>query len=449
MFGGTSGHWNGQCGMPLPRHLKERPGVVNASWPISFDKLVPYYRKANSLLELGNFDYDKAEEKSLASHIKPSMKGPLAPYIWRYRLNDALRFGPRMKTEMEQAPNIQVFLHANAKKLITNAKANQLEEIQFSTLNGKGGVVRARCFVLACGGLEIPRLLLNTDDVQHVGLGNSQGLVGRYFMEHPNAVIGTLYLSDPAASKTLRLLTKRVRDQATPNGTWLPAYCLGDALEREQKTGGGYYRFDIRIAWLHGWNSVSKSSSSVWFKMHLLARFFDEWAYAAYRSVRKPKKYTNFSANNEARIFIEFEQVPNRNSRVFLTRDRDRLGLRRLVLDWRLTEQDMRTARALGEAIGREAYLRNWGRFRFDEWLMEDGVERSNEFGISSHHIGTVRMGDSPQSGVVDPMCRLFDCDNLYIAGSAVFPTASFVNPTLTIVALAYRIADDLKERLA
>ena len=73
------------------------------------------------------------------------------------------------------------------------------------------------------------------------------------------------------------------------------------------------------------------------------------------------RHFQNFFSNNEARIFIEFEQSPNRDSRVFLTGDKDRLGLRRLGLDWRLSEQDIRTARALGEAIGREAYLRGLG----------------------------------------------------------------------------------------
>lgn len=448
-FGGTSGHWGGQCGTLLARHLKERPGVMDSSWPISYDQLVPYYHKANRLLELGNFDYDKAEEKSLAHHVEPSVEGPLAPYIWRFRPEGPFRFGWSMKTEMEQAPNIDVFLHANVTKLITNKQANQLKEIQFSTLNGKSGVVRARYFILACGGLETPRLLLNTDNVQSFGLGNSRGLVGRYFMEHPNGTIGSLYLSNQTASKSMDLLSKSVQDKARPIGKWMPAFCLSEEFEREKKVGGGYYRFHITGQWSSALKRWSSSDTSILSKTHLLARFFDEWSYVKYSRAIGHPTLSHFFSNNEARIFIEFEQVPNRDSRVFLIDDKDQLGLRRLGLDWRLSEQDIRTAQALGEAIGREAYLRGWGRFRFDEWLLEDGAERSSKFGISNHHIGTVRMGSSPEFGVVDPGCRLFGCDNLYIAGSAVFPTASFVNPTLTIVALAYRMADDLKERLA
>jgi choline dehydrogenase-like flavoprotein len=107
------------------------------------------------------------------------------------------------------------------------------------------------------------------------------------------------------------------------------------------------------------------------------------------------------------------------------------------------------TARTLGNALGQEATLRNWGRFRFAEWLTPDaGAEATANFGFSSHHVGTARMASTAQNGVVDTQCRLFGCDNLYVGGSAVFPTASFVNPTMTIVALAFRIAEHLRTRL-
>lgn len=450
MFGGTSGHWTGQCGMLPARHLQDRPEVTDASWPISLDELVPYYRKANHLLELGHFDYDKAAAKSLARGVEPAAEGPLAPFVWRRRLGDHLRFGRRLRKEMERVANIHVFLHANVTGLITNEQASQLEEIHFSTLDGKQGIVRARYGVLACGGLEVPRLLLNTDDVQPFGLGNYRGMVGRYFMEHPNAAIGRLYLANSQAATTLGLLFERVRDHTPPVGLWKPALCLGEAFEREQKIGGGYYRFNSRkLPWIKGVSRFLSPSSSLLERVELLARFFDEWAYASFRVARGYDPGFVQYADDKAVVFIEFEQLPNRNSRVFLTEDRDRLGLRRLALDWRLTTQDIRTARAMGEAIAREAYLSGWGRFSFDEWLLEDGIELDGNFGFGYHHIGTTRMAYDPQFGVVDPVCRLFDCDNLYIASSSVFPTASFVNPTMTIVALAYRMADELKKRLA
>ena len=78
---------------------------------------------------------------------------------------------------------------------------------------------------------------------------------------------------------------------------------------------------------------------------------------------------------------------------------------------------------------------------------MEAVVRRDGAYG--GHHIGTVRMGDSAATGVVDANCRVFGVNNLYVAGSAVFPTSSQANPTLTIVAMALRLADHLQTRAA
>jgi choline dehydrogenase-like flavoprotein len=425
MFGGTSSIWGGQCGILPIRHMRERPWVADSSWPISPDELLPYYRKASRMLELGNIDHDEANAAGLVRNAVLSAEGPLVPYVWRFRLDGALRLGEQMKRPMEKVANIHVVLHANVTHLKTNERANQLKEIQFTTLDGNTGVARARYFVLACGGLEIPRLLLNTDDVQPTGLGNSRGLVGRYFMENPNGIIGTLFLANAEMAEKVGVFTEYVRDATPPVGFWKPAICLGETFEREQKINAGYYRFHGRkTTWSREWSRWREGSSFL-HRIHTVARLFDERMYGAYREAYGYTRSATEFAHNEAPVYVEFEQMPNQDSRVSLTRNRDRLGLRRLALDWRLSEQDIRTARALGEAIGREAYLSGLGRFQFAEWLLEEGIERSSEFGISFHHTGTTRMASDPQFGVVDSECRVFGCDNLYIASSAVFPTAS------------------------
>ncbi len=362
MFGGTSAHWEGLCSVRPARHFKARPGVTDATWPITVDELLPYYQKANRLLQLGHFDYNQAEAKGLAHGIAPSAAGLVEHFLWRTSLEGALRFGPHMRRDMEEAANIQVILHANVTGLITNDQASQIEGIQFSTLDGKKGVVRARCFVLACGALEAARLLLGTDRVQSFGLGNSRGIVGRYFMEHINANIGRLYLSDPSAATALSFLAHRMRDKTRPIGFWRPTLCLGEKVEREQRTGGGYYRFaSPDPTWLDAVFRFRNPSSSLFEKIHILASVFDEAAYAVYRRARGYSAGFSRFDRAGAVVGIQFEQLPNRDSRVFLSGERDRLGLRRLALDWRLTEGEIRTARTMGEAIGREAYLRRLG----------------------------------------------------------------------------------------
>jgi choline dehydrogenase-like flavoprotein len=77
-----------------------------------------------------------------------------------------------------------------------------------------------------------------------------------------------------------------------------------------------------------------------------------------------------------------------------------------------------------------------------DETDIETVVRRDGAYG--GHHIGTVRMGATERTGVVDSHCKVFGLNNLYVAGSAIFPTSSQANPTLTIVALALRLASRL-----
>jgi choline dehydrogenase-like flavoprotein len=352
---------------------------------------------------------------------------------------------------MQQAQNVEVLLHANVMRLATNADATHVERVEFSTLAGKTGVVVARYVVLACGGLENPRLLLNSDDVLPFGLGNRRGMVGRYFMEHPSANVGKLYLDDSRAATSLSFFSDTIPDPSEPIGAWRPALCLGEAFEQQHSVGGGYYRFMTtdEDSWQEARFRFTNAATPLRDRVRISARFFDEWAYATYRLVSGyTPSFTRFS-RNEAIVFIEFEQLPNWDSRVSLTEDRDRFGLRRLALDWQLTEQEVLTARALGNAIGQQAHLQGWGRFQFEDWLLGDGIDRFERFGFACHHMGTTRMAHDSQFGVVDPECLLFDCDNVYVAGSSVFPSASFVNPTLTIVALAFRISDTLKKRLA
>ena len=83
----------------------------------------------------------------------------------------------------------------------------------------------------------------------------------------------------------------------------------------------------------------------------------------------------------------------------------------------------------------------------FDPATLEEDLMRFGAYG--GHHIGTARMGEDPRTSVVDRDCRVHSLDNLFVAGSAAFPTSSQANPTLTLIALALRLGEHLAQRLA
>jgi choline dehydrogenase-like flavoprotein len=143
------------------------------------------------------------------------------------------------------------------------------------------------------------------------------------------------------------------------------------------------------------------------------------------------------------------EQAPNPESRVRLGDTLDPLSVPRIALDWRLSELDKRSLLAGHQAVAEELGRTGLGRLQIDDWLSADLTSWAPELEGGHHHMGTTRMSRDPSQGVVDPSSRVHGIANLYVAGSSVFPTCGSANPTLTIVALALRLATQLNERLS
>jgi choline dehydrogenase-like flavoprotein len=158
--------------------------------------------------------------------------------------------------------------------------------------------------------------------------------------------------------------------------------------------------------------------------------------------------YNHFLGRNPG-IFARSEQAPNPESRVTLSCDKDCLGQNKVQLDWRLTPLDKRTIRVAVDLIGQEFRRLSLGKVTPDEWLIADDTSWPDWLLGGYHHMGTTRMSNSPKNGVVDPNCQVHGVGHLYIAGSSVFPTAGYANPTLTIAAMSIRLADHLKQLIA
>jgi choline dehydrogenase-like flavoprotein len=143
-------------------------------------------------------------------------------------------------------------------------------------------------------------------------------------------------------------------------------------------------------------------------------------------------------------FFFMLEQSPNERSRITLTNERDSLGMRRVHLDWDFNESDFAELDRAIAFFRRELGRTGQGRI---EWplLRQEVIDNMS---MSRHHNGSTRMHVSRDRGVVNADCRVHDAGNLYIAGSSVFPTGGIANPTLTLVALAMRLSDHLKQEL-
>ena len=133
-----------------------------------------------------------------------------------------------------------------------------------------------------------------------------------------------------------------------------------------------------------------------------------------------------------------------------LGNERDKFGMRRVDIDWRLSKIDLRTIKRGTIRFGELFATLGLGRVQVNEWLLAEhpifpSLDEDEVAG--NHHMCTTRMGSSPQNGVVDSNQKVFEIDNFYVAGSSVFSTAGHANPTFTIVQMTLRLADHLNKR--
>ena len=159
-------------------------------------------------------------------------------------------------------------------------------------------------------------------------------------------------------------------------------------------------------------------------------------------------------SNLDLALVVRAEQAPNPDSRVKLNGHRDATGMPRVALDWRLSAIDVDSVAGLVSAVDRKSRRLGLGTVEPAGWLADpekrwvyDDLISAHPIG-GFHHMGTTRMAGDPRLGVTDGWGRVYGLPNLHIAGSSLFPTGGWANPTLTILALALRTADRIADEL-
>ncbi len=433
-FGGSSNHWGGYCRPLEAIDLEQRDWVPYSGWPFSIEEITPYYPTASKLVEIAPLNYtDKAYWDKASGQVTPE---PVTGRIQvRYtHFSPPTRFGSRYGDELRRSGNIQVLLNANVVNIASQEQGQKVSRLDIRTLTGRSHQVRARLYVLATGGLENARMLLLSNQEIPAGLGNQHDQVGRYFMEHPHIlgaaqfVVGDqkrlpqiygqqIFADGRSAHAAFNPTAASLRQRRLLNATVM----LGKA---------GIYHTTTKTDWANGRSHMDMLKAA--------RRFLTDGLGVA--DPNQPELLGSWLG-----LGCACEQTPNPDSRVSLAETRDALGLRRIRLDWRLTEQERRSVVEHIRTAAMELGALGIGRMLTD--ILDDGRWPDKVVG-GSHHMGTTRMHDDPRQGVVDRNCKVHGVGNLYIAGSSVFPTSGVSNPTLTLVALTLRLADHLQPLL-
>jgi len=459
-FGGSTTMWAGRCARLAPEDFAPRAWVEGSGWPISHADMEPYYQRSEAFLQLTDLGFaDRAREAAGYGNLDLDA-AKLQPIYFQISGDhgvsfEALDVGEVQRPTLADAGKLSVILGAHVEHLQASADANRIEHVRVRTLaapdaGGRRLEVHARHVVLATGGLENPRLLLAADDVMSGGLGNQHDQVGRWFQEHARGIAADIHTDTPY--ELAELLSVR---HDIDGHVFLPGLRLApERIAEQQVLSSGVLVFadadfntgtDALKALVEDLSDDYRPSSTFDDNLVRVLTDLDDVAVNLWRRL-----YLGLAARRPIRaISVEYEteQAPNPNSRVRLHSSRDALGMRRLEVDLRYTEIDKRAVQVMLRTMAAEFGRTGLGRLKLREWVEDGDILDPTDF--SCHHMGTTRMGTDPRTSVVDANCRVHGLANLHVAGSSVFPTSGYVNPTNTLVALSIRLADRLKDELA
>ncbi|MEZ5749627.1 MAG: GMC family oxidoreductase [Caenibius sp.] len=456
MFGGTTAIWGGRVAELDPIDFRKRAWIRHSGWPIGYHDLRPYYDQAYASFDLPAGMPTANDFQSAGLRLPDFDEARLGIRSWAFdrRYN---RFTYRSCQDLVDHERCTIFTHATVAEIEVSDDTGRVTGLQVRDVRGKAMRVVARMFVLASGGIENPRILLASRAVMASGIGNGHDLVGRFFMEHPHARGGRI-----VASRTWDLLKAFGRRHSIGGVTAAALLVQGEKYQASEQS----LNTSLTIAPRQGADKVQFWAMRAYNRIkHDLAP--SKGARAAWMSVKRTAATVQSAIDPlrpwllnrlgylELALLVRSEQAPNPDSRVQLADEADELGVPRAKLDWRLNELDIHSVERLVAAVGTEFERLDLGRVEPASWLSGDDRRWQTDKLVSAHpiggyhHMGTTRMADDPRHGVTDAFGRVHGIANLYIAGSSLFPTSGWANPTLTIVALALRSGDHIAQRLA
>ncbi len=471
MLGGASAIWGGRC-VPLdPIDFEVREHVPLSGWPVSYDEVAGYYPRASRYCEIDAAtpgDSDDADGKL------PFLDGFSSDEVLTCsyeKFSAPTNFGRKYGPALRAARSMVVLVNTTCTQLVSDG-SGRIVEAACATLADARLRVKAGKFVLACGSIEVFRLLANSPAPAGHALGDAGGMLGRCLMNHIEGTVGRLVLDRPdrriswgferseegvyrrrritihpsaqRRRKTLnfvaRLHHELVADPRHHNSILSAMYFAKRMLLPE-------YRAKLAIVS----DPATMPKGAMFWSLHArnilmgapaLAGFSAGWLWKRHLLYRRIPYVVLESRRGIYPLDINAEDSPNPDNHLYLTYARDRFGTRQVGVKWHPSTVDFQSI-ATSCRLLRDAFKASGaGDYQFDDARLDDEVRKFMPIG--GHHIGVTRMSRSPREGVVDPDCRVHGTANLFVASASVFPTSGHASPTLTIVALSIRLADHL-----
>ncbi len=460
-LGGTVNIWNtridGEMGakhVPLDAiDFEKRDWVPHSGWPFTRETLVPYYRRAHELCGLGPFGYaaeDWSDQESPPFKFNDSkVKSEV------YQLAGPHPLLKDLRAFVESSKEITCVVNAPVSEFMGDEGSREVRQVRVALSSEQSIYFQSGCFVLAAGGIENARLLLASTHQCAKGLGNEHDVVGRYYMDHPVYFFTEFLPLEPdlfvrsgfydlrkvRRTNLLGRLTLSQETLRTERLLNLSVVLYPKIAGYRSKGVEALREFRVRIRQRKLLESLPYALPSLFgmgdvvrYSRCLKANPFLEGSHYWQPAATNGARFRTF----EPEFYLE--QAPDPANRILLSQKRDALGRPLAAASWSWGRQSQESAHRAAEILGEAFQKSNLGQLRL---LNSPRLNPS-----AHHHIGATRMANDPKAGVVDENARLHGADNLYIAGSSLFPTGGYANPTLTALALCLKLIDHLQPKI-
>lgn len=438
-IGGTAALWHGQCMRMHDIDLSERRWVAHSGWPISSAELGAYYPAAERFLDVSGRGYGPArwdDHQNL----------PRLAWNDEHVLHDFTEYTPHphlgriYRPRLAAHPRLDLLTRATASRIVL--EQGRATGVEVRAPGRPETRVAARRVVLACGGIENARLLMLSDP-HGVGLGDGRQHTGRYYQDHPIIRTAQVFPRD------FRVLQDRYLALHRRGRRLFPKLRLAPGAQSAHRL------LDATAVFVHDHQDPARDALRRLIASARYQRAIDHPVRDVVRSLGAPvsvlrdtwRRYARglSTASRPSAIWLQLwlEQQPDPDSRIVLDSARDALGLPRARVHWKCSDLELRTSREMTRWVAQDLARLGLATVRELPAMTDDTAWRAS-VGDAAHPAGTTRMSTTARDGVVDADLQVHGVRGLYVVGGSVFPTCGYANPTLTIVALALRLAGHL-----
>lgn len=433
-IGGTTLAWGGQSLPFSSLDFERREWVKDSGWPVTFDEIECYYKKANTFMGIDNNDYYGEEVLGEIKLKNPGFDENLFDYHiskWAKEPNFRVLYGK----ELEE--NAYTIFNATLKKFIS--KEGRITNIELINFDQDSLTVPVNRLILAAGGIESNRILLNHPELFKTK--EQFGLVGKGFMDHPCLDIG--WVESKKNFRLQRYFNTHVRKGYKES----IRLSLSRGIQVEKKILSGSVSLFFE----------SVNNSDIYFKIKNIRKNFNfktivEVITSAGNLTKSLYAYVvnsfYFKGNTRAIISLMVEQEALKSSYLSLSTELDQLLQQKINVNWDIGYNTWKTVIEIAHLLKPEFERLNLGKVVYKEQINISNDNWKNCLSDVNHHMGGLRMSNNADLGVVDENLKVWNVQNLYVASTAVFPTSSHSNPTLTLLALCYRLLTHFKEKV-